>query len=139
MTVFEQFSHFYGLFKLSDSDIDYDYDSNCKLKGYTVTYRTFDTEWSSIQIPDLTANYRNGIEIVLKIGIKSVNLNKPSHALSLSGMHSKMRSDEFQIRWDLRWHVLPMLGSVQPGRFHDRVHHRLLGGPLSLLRGFKQN
>ena len=101
--------------------------------------KTFHTECCLIQIPILTANYRNGIGIALRIGIKSVSLNNPSHALSFSGMHSKMRSDEFQVRRYLRWYILPLLKPVQPGRFHDRVHHRLLWGPHSLLRGFKQN
>ena len=52
---------YYGLFTFSDSDSD-SY-SDCKPNGHIVVCKTFHTVRSSIQIPVLTANYRNGIGI----------------------------------------------------------------------------
>ena len=49
----------YGLFALSDSNSD----SHSKPNGYIALCRYFHIARSQIQIPILTANYRNGIEI----------------------------------------------------------------------------
>ena len=46
---------------LLDFDSDSDLDSDSKPNGYIALYRSFHT--AQIQIPILTANYRNGIKI----------------------------------------------------------------------------
>ena len=57
---------------MSDSETD----SGCKPNGYIVLCRIFHTAQSQIEIPILTANYRNGIGIRIRIWIY-VNENKP--------------------------------------------------------------
>ena len=52
-----------GLFTLPDSESD----SDSKPNGYIALCRSFQTAWSRIQIPILTANYRNGIGIRVRV------------------------------------------------------------------------
>ena len=52
-----------GLFTLPDSDSGSDSDSDSKSNGYIALSRSFHAAQSQIQIPILTASYRNGIGI----------------------------------------------------------------------------
>ena len=55
--------HSSGLFTLPDSDSD----SGSKPNRYIALCRSFQTAQSQIQIPILTANYRNGIGIEVRL------------------------------------------------------------------------
>ena len=51
--------------------------SDCKPNGHIVICRTFHTLRSRIQIPILTADYKNGLESGSELKSASVNVNKP--------------------------------------------------------------
>ena len=56
----------YGLFTLPDSDSD----SNSNFCGYIALCKSFHTARSQIQIPILTANYKNGIGVRVRIWVR---------------------------------------------------------------------
>ena len=70
MELIEQIPLIYDLFTLLDLDTDSYSDLDCKPNGYIVLCIAVHTAWSRIPFQILTANYRNGIRIEIRIGIR---------------------------------------------------------------------